>query len=250
MSPDRVSFQLYSARSVPSLEEQFALLSRIGYRNVEPYGGLLGDAALLKRLLDQHHVQAPSIHVGFDRLRADPRATASLCKTLGTSLVFVPAPPPDERDKDAEGWRALGRELAEIGRVVTGEGLKFGWHNHHWEYKPTTDGALPLDLMFAEAPDLLWEADLAWIVRGGADPAVEIEKHKDRLVAVHVKDIAPQGEAEDEEGWADVGYGVLDWPRIMTAVRGAGVELFVLEHDKPSDPARFAERSFATVSRW
>ena len=103
-------------------------------------------------------MKAPSCHVGLDRLRADPKATAKLLKDLGVEMAFAPAPPPNEREKDAEGWRALGRELAEIGRVVTGEGLTFGWHNHHWEFFKTAGGETPLDLMFHEAPGVAWEA--------------------------------------------------------------------------------------------
>ena len=58
---------------------------------------------------------------------------------------------------------------------------------------------------------------------------------------VHVKDIAPAGENEDEDGWADVGHGMLDWARALAALgRGAGARSVVVEHDKPTDAARFA----------
>lgn len=247
---DRLSFQLYSARFVPTLEEQFSILAGIGYRLVEPYGGLLGEPDRLRGLLDTHGMRAPTCHVGLDRWRADPKGTVALLKGLGIEIAFVPAPPPGEREKDAEGWRALGRELAGIGEIVTGEGLGFGWHNHHWEYARTAEGALPLDLMFEAAPDLLWEPDLAWIVRGGADPIAEVTARSARVVAAHVKDIAPAGDCADEDGWADVGHGTLDWPAIMAAVHATPVKYFVVEHDKPSDAARFARRSFATIARW
>ena len=148
------------------------------------------------------------------------------------------------------GWRKLGRELAGIGRIVNGEGLKFAWHNHHWEYGRAAGGSPFLDLMFEEAPDLLWEADLAWIVRGGAEPAAELARHRARLCAVHVKDLAPAGQALDEDGWADPGHGTLDWKALLAAMHEAGVTLFVVEHDKPSDAARFARRARDEVASW
>ncbi len=246
---DRLSFQMYSARQMPSLEDQFAMLARIGYKNVEPFGGLFGDPDALRRQLDKYGMKAPSAHIGLDRLRADAKAAAAMMKGLGIEYAFAPAPPPNEREKDAEGWRALGRELNEIGKVIRGEGLKFGWHNHHWEFRPTGEG-YGLDLMFAEAPGLLLEADLAWIVRGDADPIAELKKHQGHVPAVHVKDIAPKGECVDEDGWADVGHGTLDWARIMPAVHAAGAHLFVVEHDKPNDAERFARRSFETIAAW
>jgi sugar phosphate isomerase/epimerase len=228
---DRLSFQLYSARELQPLAAQFKLLASLGYKLVEPFGGLFNDVPALKGLMAEHGMTAPTAHVG-----------------LGT--IFAPAPPMGEREGDEAHWRKLGRELNTIGKIVAGEGLKFGWHNHHWEYGKAASGKTYLDCMFEEAPDLLWEADLAWIVRGGGDPAAELARHKGRVVAAHVKDIAPTGQCLDEDGWADPGHGVLDWTALLAAMKAAGVDLFVVEHDKPNDVARFARRAQATVANW
>lgn len=247
---DRLSFQLYSARLMPTLEDQFDMLERIGYRLVEPWGGLLDEPERLRGLLDRHAMRAPSCHVGIERLRDDAPGTAALLKSLGVETAVVPAPPRGEFDNDEDGWRALGAELQSYAAPMAGAGLALAWHNHHWEYKPTASGAIPLDLIFDAAPDLQWEADLAWIVRGGADPIAELAKRPGRTPLLHVKDIAPPGECADEDGWADVGHGVLDWTSIMAAAMAAGAKTFVVEHDKPSDAERFARRSYETISRW
>lgn len=247
---DRLSFQLYSARFLEPLAAQFELLAGLGYRMVEPFGGLFADVPELRRLLGRHGMTAPSAHVGLDRLRADAKAAVALCKDLGVETMFAPAPPMGEREGDEAHWRKLGRELDAIGKIVTGEGLKFGWHNHHWEYGRTAGGQTFLDCIFEEAPDLLWEADLAWIVRGGADPVAELARHKGRVVACHIKDLAPAGTCADEDGWADAGHGIMDWTALLAAMKAAGVGLFVAEHDKPNDVARFARRARETVATW
>jgi sugar phosphate isomerase/epimerase len=246
---DGLSFQLYSARFLEPIEKQFELLSGLGYKMVEPFGGLLGDPDKLKRLLDKHHMTAPTCHVGLDRLRADAKAAIKLCKGLGTKTILGPAPPQNERGGAEKEWRALGRELAAIGKVVTGEGLGFGWHNHHWEFTRVGSKTY-LDMMFEEAPDLMWQADIAWIVRGKADPAMELERHASRLIAVHVKDLAPDGKCSDEDGWADPGHGTMDWAALLKPIKAAGVQIFVVEHDKPNDVARFAKRARDTVAKW
>lgn len=247
---DRLSFQLYSARDMQPLEKQFELLAGLGYKLVEPFGGLFGDVPKLKSLIDKHGMQAPSAHVGLDRLRADAKGTVALCKDLGIETIFAPAPPMGEREGGEDHWRKIGKELNAIGKVVSGEGLKFGWHNHHWEYVKAASGKTYLECMFEEAPDLLWEADLAWIVRGGGDPVAELAKHKGRVVAAHVKDLAPQGQNADEDGWADPGHGTMDWKALLAAMKANGVNLFVVEHDKPNDVSRFARRAQATVASW
>ena len=54
-------------------------------------------------------------------------------------------------------------------------------------------------------------------------------------------------EAMERDGWADPGAGVPHWTVYMTALRGAGADHFVMEHDNPSDDRRFAERSIAAA---
>jgi sugar phosphate isomerase/epimerase len=100
-----------------------------------------------------------------------------------------------------------------------------------------------MDLILEHAPSIEWEMDVAWVVRGGADPLAWIGRHGDRITTAHVKDIAAAGECLNEDGWADVGHGIMDWKALTDALRGAGVDLFVMEHDKPSDARRFAVRA-------
>ena len=61
-----ISFQLYSSRNFPPLAKQLAVLARIGYRNVEPFGGLYGDVDAFKAALDAAGLKAPSGHFGLE----------------------------------------------------------------------------------------------------------------------------------------------------------------------------------------
>ena len=126
----------------------------------------------------------------------------------------------------------------------------FAWHNHSFEFAKLPDGSYPLDHIFAAAPDLQWQADIGWIQWAGEDPASWIKKYSDRVSALHIKDLAPKGENADEDGQADVGHGVLDWKRLMPAIKSPGVHYLVMEHDNPNDFERFARRSYQTVSAW
>jgi sugar phosphate isomerase/epimerase len=109
------------------------------------------------------------------------------------------------------------------------------------------DGSVPQEHIFAGGPGLKWEADIAWVVRGGADPIEWIGRFADRITSVHVKDIAPAGENANEDGWADVGHGTMDWKGIWKALQKTPARTFVMEHDKPSDHRRFASRSIAAA---
>lgn len=172
------------------------------------------------------------------------------CRTLGLSQLFMPAVPPEQRGMAAAGWRALGREMGELAQRLEGQGIQLGYHNHDWELAPKEGGKTALDLLFegAEGSPLAWQADVAWLVRGGAEPKAWLHRYRDRLASAHVKDVAPAGKGLDEDGWADVGAGVLDWPDLWRACRDAGARWMVVEHDKPRDPVRTARASFAFLS--
>ena len=106
-----------------------------------------------------------------------------------------------------------------------------------------------MDLIFEAAPLTDWECDVAWIARAGASPAKWIKRYAGRITAFHVKDLAPKGQNASEDGWADVGEGVIDWPSIMDLSRKTRALHYMMEHDNPSDLERFARRSFDYVSK-
>jgi sugar phosphate isomerase/epimerase len=247
---DRLSFQLYSARKFPPLDRQLETLARLGFRNVEPYGGLLDHADALKAGLQRHGLKAPSTHVSLDRLRSDLAGFIEQARALGVGLVIVPAIPPQERPGDAEGWKKLGREVAKLQEALAKDGLALAWHNHDFEFRKLPDGSIPLDRIFEAASGLLWEADIGWIHAAGEDPIRWLEKYRERIKAVHIKDAAPPGQNMEEDGWTDIGAGAVDWTRLMPALMATNADLLVLEHDNPADFEGFARRSRAAMASW
>lgn len=246
----KLGFQLYSARNFQPFSDVFALIAKAGYSEVEGYGALyasVDDAALstLKADLESHGLTMPTGHFGLDFLEKEPETVLKIARTLGIEAIYCPYVLPEARPSDAAGWFAFGERLQKAGKPYRDAGLAFGWHNHDFEFVTLEDGTTPQEQIFAGGPDLQWEADIAWIIRGGADPFAWIERYGDRITAVHVKDIAPKGENTDEDGWADVGHGTVDWKGLIAALKGKPVKHFVVEHDNPKDIARLATRSIA-----
>ena len=244
----QISYQLYSSREFPPLADTLKMLKDAGYGAVEGYGGLYGDPAGLKAELDRVGLAMPSGHFSLEMLEREPDRAISIARTLGMRAVYCPHLAADDRPAGAAGWRAFGKRLEEAGAPFRAAGLDFGWHNHDFEFRATSDGAIPMEEILHGGPGLSWEADIAWIVRGGADPLEWVGRFGSRITAAHVKDIAPEGECVDEDGWADVGHGVMDWRGIWEALRATPAALMVMEHDKPNDDRRFATRSIASVN--
>ena len=241
-----LSYQLYSSRNFPPLGETLAMLADLGYDAVEGYGALYADDAQVAELtasLGRSGLAMPTAHFGLAQLEEDPAKVLSIARALGIKRIYCPYLMPEDRPTDAAGWRAFGARLQKAGQPIRDAGLGFGWHNHDFELRPLPDGQVPQDLIFEGGPDLEWEIDVAWVVRGGADPVAWIRKYAPRITAAHLKDIALAGQNANEDGWADLGEGVVDWTGLMPLLRTTPCKIFILEHDNPSDHARFARRS-------
>jgi sugar phosphate isomerase/epimerase len=245
--PPILSIQLYSLRHLGGLEAQLDAAAGAGFAAVETIGSHLDDPKALKAALARRQLTAPSGHVGMPALRNELRRIADAALEAGIGQLFMPALPLDERDGDASAWRRAGQELGEMSSRLKEHGIGLGYHNHNWEMIPFEDGRRPLDCLFegAQGSPLGWQADIAWIARGGEEPTAWLEKYRSLLVSVHVKDQAPAGQNEDEDGWCDVGAGILPWPELWETALSRGARLMVVEHDNPRDPEGFAARSFA-----
>ncbi len=246
-----LSIQLYSLRNLPSLDAILDCAKAAGYSRVELIGSHLDDATNVRKALDARGLKVSSAHVSMAALRDRFDVIMQACKTLGFTQLFMPSVPPEERQSPEPYWTALGRELAQMAWRAQDHGIELGYHNHHWELNKQADGRTALDCLFegaGKAP-LKWQADVAWLVRGGADPTALMAQHADRVTSVHAKDLAPANTKLDEDGWEDVGHGVMDWRgKLAQASVESGARWLVAEHDKPSDPARFARNSFAFLN--
>lgn len=242
------SFQLYSARNALPWETVVGWLARLGYAEVEGFGGVYGDPQAFRALLDAHGLSMPTGHFAIDLLENDFAEAERTARALGIRMIACPHLVADARPRDSAGWLAFGKRLGALGRTARDAGFAFAWHNHDFEFARLPDGSVPMTHILEGAPDIGWEMDVAWIIRGGADPMPWIEKHGRRVTAVHVKDIARPGEKLDEDGWEDVGHGTVDWKTLFYALRdNSPAEHFIMEHDKPSDAERFARRSIETA---
>lgn len=246
-----VAVQLYSLRTLPgTFDETLAQVARVGYTAVETVGDHGCTAAEMRALLDKHGLQVISTHLQLDDLRNNLPKIISFNQAIGNDLLVAPYIPYLIGEKRASVFQETGQLLGEITRRCQSEGMRLLYHNHHWEMIDI-DGKLALDWLFDSAGDSLgFEPDLAWITFGGVDPVALLQRYAGRCLRVHVKDLAPPGERPEDaimDGavMADVGYGTLDWSRLLPAAHEAGATWYIVEHDNPRDPVASVSNSLA-----
>ncbi|WP_411837370.1 sugar phosphate isomerase/epimerase family protein [Paracoccus sp. ME4] len=233
-----IAVQLYTLRDFGTLEERLAAVQAAGVTAVETVGTQDVEAEALKALLDEYGIEAISTHAQLADLRTDPQAVIDFNKAIGNDVITVPFLPEEERPTDAAGWTALGEELAGLSETVQAADMTLAYHNHAFEMVEF-DGRTALEIMMeAAGEDVMAELDLAWVARGGLDPVEYMSRFDGRLFAIHAKDNAPEGEAEDERGFKALGEGVLDWAAILPAAEAAGADWYIIEHDQPIDAAQ------------
>ncbi|WEK05975.1 MAG: sugar phosphate isomerase/epimerase [Candidatus Devosia phytovorans] len=242
--PYPIAYQLYSSRNFPPLFDQFPKLKAMGYDAIEPWlPAYEQDAQAFRRALDDAGLRCLGFHMPLAGLVDEPQRFVEIAQTLGATYLIPPYVIVEERQPTAPYWRGLGEKLAKGAEVAGQHGLSVAWHNHDFEFIALPDGTRPIDHIFEAGGDAVkFEIDCGWIVRAGADPAAELQRFADRIVAIQTKDTAPLG-TQGDDGWTATGDGIIDWAALVPLFRATKADHIVTEHDNPSEWQRFARRS-------
>jgi sugar phosphate isomerase/epimerase len=236
-----IGLQLYTVRA--ALEADFdATLARvagIGYREVEFAGYFGRTAQQVRESVRRTGLNAPSAHVSLDAIGSGWEGVIETALAIGHRYLVVASV---GTLTDLDGYRRIAERFNHAGEVAKKAGIRFAYHNHDFEFTPLA-GKLPYDVLL-EATDpryVCFEMDLYWITKGGQSPLTYFTRWPGRIRLVHVKDAA----ATPPHRMADVGAGMIDWPRILARGTEAGVRHFFVEHDEASDPLASATASYA-----
>ncbi|MBX3015163.1 MAG: sugar phosphate isomerase/epimerase [Caldilineaceae bacterium] len=241
-----IAVQLYTLRNLQMpFDEVLAEVAAIGYTGVELIGTHNLSAPEMKALLAKHGLQVASSHAPITALENDLDTVLAFHKAIGNTVLIVPFLAPEDRGTTGAAWAQLGKRLSAIGKRCKAAGIKLMYHNHAFEME-VIEGKLAIDWLLegADASDLGFEIDLAWVQRGGQNGVALLQKYAGRVQRIHCKDLAPEGENQDQMGFADVGHGVLDWAALLPAAKAAGAEWYIVEHDLPKEPLVSIRRSF------
>ncbi|MCL4858668.1 MAG: sugar phosphate isomerase/epimerase [Caldilineaceae bacterium] len=244
-----IAVQLYTLRNVQMpFDQLLGEVAAIGYAGVETTSNHGCTADEMNALLEKHGLRIASAHVGLPVFESDFAGVVTFNKAVGNDTLVVPWVPEALRAPDAAGWQALGRTLADLAKRVNDAGLRLLYHNHAFEMAEI-DGRLAIDWLLDTAPSVGFEIDLAWVQRGGQDGVAMLKQYAGRCPRIHCKDLAPEGENQDEMGFADVGHGLLDWAALLPAAKAGGAEWYVVEHDLPKEPLTSIRRSYEFLSK-
>ncbi len=247
--PVSVSLQLHSMRHLGSLDAQFEAAVEAGFASVEGLENRLMAASNFRAGLDRFQLTCSSAHVSMQTLLGNRELVSANCLVAGISSVFV-NPMPIDDPFNPMAWCRAGDNLARVAEDFDRYEIRLGYHNGANGFVPLRSGRCGIEDLFRSATGspLKWQADIGWIRRARGNPVEWLKRLKDFLVSAHIKDVC--ADIDVEEGWQDVGTGLLVWPVLLKAATESGARSLVVEHDNPPDPAEFARRSSSYLNKF
>ncbi len=233
----QIAAQLFTIRDFTKTRADFAAsmtkVRDIGYRAVQV--SQIGDIADadVRRICDDNDLTICNTHVSVDDLLETPEAVIAQHRLWGARHVAIGGMPLQYRQSE-DGFRRFAAIANGIGERLAAAGLTFSYHNHSFEF--LRFGARSgLALIFDETDPRFVQAELDtyWIQHGGADPVAWIERMRERMPVVHLKDMVmlPSADGRGRQAMAEVGAGNMNFPAILAACQRAGVEWYAVEQD-------------------
>lgn len=229
-----IGLQLYTVRDrlQRDFEGTVAEVAQVGFKELEFAGYYNHTPAQVRAILDRLNLRAPSTHISLDQFRKDLNGVLSTAQTVGHEYVVIPSLPESERSLDA--YRRLAAEFNRYGQAARQRGMRFGYHNHSFEFEDLGGGQTGFAVLLKETDPALvdFELDLFWTVNSGRDPVELFAQYPGRFPLWHVKDMA---DIQGAKRMVAVGQGEIDFRRIFANAERSGMKYFFVEHDRPED---------------
>lgn len=264
-----VGIQLYSVRDDMKKDAAGTLkkISDIGYRYVEHanyvdrkfYGYSPAD---FKKLLDGLNLNMGSGHTQLKKEHWDSAKndfTDAWKYTVDDAAVagqkFVISPWLDEGlRKNYDDFKSFMDIFNKSGELCRKAGMKFGYHNHDFEFNSELNGKKLYDLILQNTdPGLVaQQLDIGNLYNGGGVALDVVKKYPGRFELMHVKDEIKSSQGNEKYESAILGTGIVQTKQVIDMGRKAGTTYFIVEQEsyQGKAPIDTAKEDFAIMKKW
>lgn len=268
-----LGIQLYSVRD--DMEKDplgtLKLLAAMGYRNVEHanyvdrkfYGYT---ASEFKKVLTGLGLQMPSGHTvmsdkHWDKATKDFadewKQTVEDAATAGQRYVISPWLDEGLR-KNYDGLLSFLDVFNKSGELCKKSGLKFGYHNHDFEFKYSLNDKKIYDIILEHTDPALvaQQIDIGNMYGAGGRALEILKKHPGRFESMHVKDeikAQNKGEMNDDYESTILGKGILPVKEIVDLFKkSGGTTEFIIEQEsyQGKTPLECAKEDLKIMKSW
>lgn len=269
--------QLYSVRDDMRKDPLGTLkqLASFGYKYVEHanyvnrkfYGY---SAADFKKILDDLGMKMPSGHTVMGKAHWDEgkkeftdawKWTVEDAAIVGQQFVISPWLDASLR-KTYDDLKRYMEVFNKSGELCKKSGMKFGYHNHDFEFSEKFNGETVYDIMLSSTDPALvmQQLDIGNLYNGGAKAIDVVRKWPNRFESMHVKDeivsTAPAGaNSNNHERYEStvLGKGIVNVKEVIDLGRKSGGTIhFIIEQESYQGitPLESVKQDLAVMKKW
>ncbi len=265
-----VGIQLYSVRDDMKTDPLGTLqkIAAIGYKDVEHanyvnrkfYGH---SAAEFKKVLDGMGMTMYSGHTVMKKDHWDAakkdftdawKYTVEDAAVAGQRYVISPSIDESLR-KDYDSLKNLMDVFNKSGELCKKSGMKFGYHNHAFEFNTTLNNMKVYDIILQNTdPSLVaQQLDIGNLYNGGAKAIDIVNQYPGRFELMHVKDEIKATTGDETYESTILGKGIVNVKEVIDAGKKSGGTIhFIVEQEsyQGKTPVDCAKEDFQVMKSW
>lgn len=179
----------------------------------------------MRKTIEAAGLRCESCHYSFQELQESLDARITFAKELGLKQMVASGFWLKENATLAD-WRQACEQFNPMGERVKKAGMQLVFHNHHFEFAKL-DGVLIYDALMEKLdPALIKMQFQVAVVNIGYQAVTYFAKYPGRFQSLHLSDWTPDGKTA-----VPVGKGMVDWVKLFSAAKQAGVKNYFVEMD-------------------
>lgn len=265
-----VGLQLYSIREDMTKDPVGSLkqLAAMGYIYVE-HANYVNQkfytypAAEFKKILDSFGLKMISGHTGFgpghwDAVKNDFtdswRKLVDDAAVLGQKYVVSPSMEGSMYKTYDDLMKTIER-FNKCGDLCHKKGMKFGYHNHDFEFRTEFNGKKMFDVIMdsIDPKKVVIQLDMGNLYNGGAIALDVVNKYPGRFENLHVKDEIKSSAGNDKYESCILGDGIVKTKEVTDlATKTGGTQLYIIEQEsyQGKTPMECAKRDLEIMREW
>jgi sugar phosphate isomerase/epimerase len=230
-----VGVQLYSVRKEMLSDAAGTLkkLAALGYNQIESarsekgnYYGL--SPKEMKKICSDLGMTVRSGHVHIDE---NFQKSIDAASEAGQEYLICSSMP--SKGQTVDNYKKVAEAFMKAGQDCKKSNIKFGYHNHDYEFEQE-NGQVLYDVLLqnTEASLVHMELDLGWVVASGKDPLDYFKRFSGRFPLWHLKDMDLNKKQSTE-----FGKGGLNIKEILKSADQSGLKYYFVEQEEYTNSA-------------
>ncbi len=221
-------------------------IASIGIKEIESAGSQKGYYYGLKPTEMKSACEALGMKLVSGHVQLDANWEQTMEDAVASGQEYLICSSMPSRGQNSDNYKMVARRFNEAGEACKKLGLRFGYHNHDFEFE-SDKGEVLYDILLQETdPDLVhMELDLGWVIAAGKAPLDYFSRFPGRFPLWHLKDMNL-----DKKESTEFGLGGLDIPAMMSHQEEAGVKhIFIEQEEYAHSPLESMKHNMAYMQK-